>query len=65
MKGSRWLLYTFLFFLITINYADRIALSIAAKPIADEFGLSPIALGYLFSLVGGSDPPATAIFSMG
>lgn len=49
MKGSRGLLYTLLFFLITINYADRIALSIAAKPIAEEFGLSPIALGYLFS----------------
>lgn len=49
MARGRLTLYTLLFLLITINYADRIALSIAAKPIAQEFGLSPIAMGYLFS----------------
>jgi ACS family glucarate transporter-like MFS transporter len=32
-----------------INYMDRIALSIAAKPIAAEFNLSSVAMGYLFS----------------
>jgi ACS family glucarate transporter-like MFS transporter len=32
-----------------INYMDRIALSIAAKPIAQEFHLSSVGLGYLFS----------------
>jgi MFS family permease len=49
LARGRLTLYTLLFLLITINYADRIALSIAAKPIAEEFGLSPIAMGYLFS----------------
>ena len=32
-----------------INYMDRIALSVASKSIATEFGLSPIQMGYLFS----------------
>src|SRR4051812_24212188 len=32
-----------------INYVDRVALSVASKPIADEFGLSPVVMGYLFS----------------
>jgi MFS family permease len=49
LARGRLTLYTLLFLLITINYADRIALSIAAKPIAEEFNLSPIAMGYLFS----------------
>ena len=39
----------FLFTLALINYTDRVALSVAAKPIATEFGLSPVAMGYLFS----------------
>lgn len=39
----------FLFTLVLINYVDRVALSVAAKPIALEFGLSPVAMGYLFS----------------
>jgi MFS family permease len=38
-----------LFCVVIINYMDRVALSVAAKPIAAEFGLSPVALGYLFS----------------
>jgi len=42
-------LYALLFALITINYGDRVALSIGAKPIAAEFGLSPIGMGYLLS----------------
>lgn len=32
-----------------INYMDRVALSVAAKPISTEFGFSPVAMGYLFS----------------
>jgi ACS family glucarate transporter-like MFS transporter len=32
-----------------INYMDRIALSIAAKPIATEFKLGSVGMGYLFS----------------
>lgn len=39
----------FLFTLAMINYVDRVALSVASKPIAEEFGLSPVAMGYLFS----------------
>jgi MFS family permease len=30
-------------------YTDRVNVSVASKPIADELGLSPVALGYLFS----------------
>jgi MFS family permease len=39
----------FLFTLTTINYTDRVALSVAARPVSVEFGLTPIELGYLFS----------------
>jgi ACS family glucarate transporter-like MFS transporter len=39
----------FLFTLAMINYMDRIALSIAAKPIAAEFHLDAVGMGYLFS----------------
>ncbi len=39
----------FLFTLTAINYLDRLALSMAAKPVAQEFHLSPVQLGYLFS----------------
>ena len=38
-----------LFALALINYIDRVTLSFAAAPIAKEFGLSPVLLGYLFS----------------
>ncbi|MBB3149476.1 ACS family glucarate transporter-like MFS transporter [Phyllobacterium trifolii] len=38
-----------IFTAVIINYMDRIALSVAAKPIAAEFGFSPIQMGYLFS----------------
>jgi MFS family permease len=37
------------FSVVIINYIDRIALSVAAKPIAAEFGFSPVQMGYLFS----------------
>jgi MFS family permease len=43
-----WILL-FLFSLTTINYMDRVVLSVAATPIAAQFHLSPIGLGYLFS----------------
>ncbi len=39
----------FLFTLTMINYIDRISLSFAARPIAAEFHLSSVTLGYLFS----------------
>lgn len=46
---KRTFIALFLFSLTAINYIDRLALSMAAKPIAQEFGLSPVAMGYLFS----------------
>ncbi|KQQ35559.1 MFS transporter [Rhizobium sp. Leaf306] len=38
-----------IFTAVIINYVDRIALSIASKPIAAEFGFTPVQMGYLFS----------------
>ncbi|KND57488.1 putative glucarate transporter [Candidatus Burkholderia verschuerenii] len=49
MKNRRIFIYIFLFSLTSINYIDRVALSVAAQPIAHEFGISPIQMGYLFS----------------
>lgn len=47
----RYWIYLLLFFLAVINTADRAALSVAARPIADEFGISTVGMGYLFSSV--------------
>jgi ACS family glucarate transporter-like MFS transporter len=49
MRRGRILIYVFLFFLATINYVDRVALSVSAGSIAKEFGIDTVALGYLFS----------------
>lgn len=49
MHNRRLWVCVFLFTLTTINYTDRVALSVAAKPVSVEFGLTPIELGYLFS----------------
>jgi MFS family permease len=38
-----------LFVFSAIAYVDRVNMSVAGKPIAQELGLSPVALGYLFS----------------
>ena len=38
-----------IFLAVIINYMDRIALSVAAKPIVAEFGFTPVQMGYLFS----------------
>ncbi len=38
-----------IFLAVIINYMDRIALSVAARPIVAEFGFSPVQMGYLFS----------------
>jgi ACS family glucarate transporter-like MFS transporter len=48
--GSRrgWIL-VFLFLLNALNYLDRVVISVDSQPIAKEFGLSPVELGYLFS----------------
>ncbi|MBN3785866.1 MFS transporter [Burkholderia sp. Ac-20353] len=49
MSYRRGWIAVFLFSLSMINYMDRIALSIAAKPIASEFKLTAVGMGYLFS----------------
>jgi len=51
MKTSRrrWLVYGLLFLLVAINYMDRSALSVAATPISQEFGLTPGQVGVLLS----------------
>ncbi len=50
MRGYRriWIC-AFLFTLTAINYADRVALSVAATPVAQEFGLDKVQMGYLLS----------------
>jgi ACS family glucarate transporter-like MFS transporter len=49
MSYRRGWIAAFLFSLSLINYMDRIALSIAAGPIAKEFKLDAVGMGYLFS----------------
>ncbi len=49
MTYRRFWIYFLLFLLNTISYTDRVNMSLAGRPIAQEFGLSPVALGYLFS----------------
>jgi len=49
MTNRRVLIFVLMFFLATINYVDRVVLSVSATPIAKEFGITPVQLGYLFS----------------
>jgi ACS family glucarate transporter-like MFS transporter len=51
MKTSyrRYWVFFLLFLFNAIAYLDRVNMSVAGKPIAQEFSLSPVALGYLFS----------------
>jgi MFS family permease len=49
MSNRRVLIFVLMFFLATINYVDRVVLSVSATPIAKEFDISPVQLGYLFS----------------
>jgi MFS family permease len=49
MTYRRFWIYFLLFLLNTISYTDRINMSVAGHSIAQEFRLSPVALGYLFS----------------
>jgi MFS family permease len=46
---KRYLVYGGMFVLMLVSYLDRINLSVAAKPIANAYGLSTIAVGYLLS----------------
>jgi len=47
-KKRIWI-YVFLFTLTLINYIDRVSLSVAAHALKQEFDISPVAMGYLFS----------------
>jgi MFS family permease len=49
MTHRRYWVYFLLFLFNVICYLDRINMSVAGRPIATEFGLSPVQLGYLFS----------------
>ena len=49
MTNRRVLIFVLMFLLATINYVDRVVLSVSATPIAKEFDISPVQLGYLFS----------------
>jgi ACS family glucarate transporter-like MFS transporter len=46
---KRYCVYAGLFALMFINYLDRVNLSVAAKPLAESYGLTPIDMGYIFS----------------
>src|SRR4051812_27063817 len=45
----RYWIIAVLFIISSINYASRATLGIAGKPLAAEFHLDPVQLGYLFS----------------
>jgi MFS family permease len=47
-KKRLWI-YVFLFTLTLINYIDRVSLSVASHALKEEFNISPVAMGYLFS----------------
>jgi MFS family permease len=49
VKHRRYWVFAFMFLLATINYIDRIVLSVSSAPIAEEFGITKVELGYLFS----------------
>jgi ACS family glucarate transporter-like MFS transporter len=49
MSKKRYLVYLGIFLLVSFNYIDRVALSVAAPALARDFGLSAVLLGYLFS----------------
>jgi MFS family permease len=49
VKHRRYWIFIFMFLLATINYVDRIVLSVSSTPIAQEFGIDKVQLGYLFS----------------
>jgi MFS family permease len=49
ISRRRYWVFFLLFLFNMIAYVDRVNMSVAGKAIAHEFGLSPVALGYLFS----------------
>ena len=49
VSRRRLVVYFLLFLLSVIAYIDRISISFGAKPLAQEFQLSPVAMGYVLS----------------
>jgi MFS family permease len=49
MTHRRYWVYFLLFLFNVVCYLDRINMSVAGRSVAQEFQLSPVALGYLFS----------------
>ena len=49
MGKGRILIYVLLLTACTINYIDRVVLSVSAPQFVKDFGISTIELGYLFS----------------
>jgi MFS family permease len=49
MTHRRYWVYFLLFVFNVICYLDRINMSVAGRSVAQDFGLSPVQLGYLFS----------------
>ena len=52
--GLRYLILALIFGITAINYADRAIVSIAGPKLSDELGLTPVAMGYIFSAFGWS-----------
>jgi len=50
----RYGIVAMLFFVTTINYADRATLSIAGPALSKQLGLDPVTMGYVFSAFGWS-----------
>lgn len=48
-NNKRYLIYILLFVFLSIYSLDRVTMAIAGSSVAKEMGLSPVALGYLFS----------------
>src|SRR3979490_2739534 len=48
----RYFILFMLFFMTTVNYADRATLSIAGSSISKDLGLDPVAMGFVFSAFG-------------
>lgn len=45
----RYQILLMLFAVTVLNYADRAIISVAGAPLSKEFGIDPVAMGYIFS----------------
>ncbi len=54
IRNLRYYILLLIFAVTVVNYADRAIMSIAGPAMADELGLDPVALGFIFSAFGWS-----------